>query len=1268
MKKSKRFFAELLMASMILNMTAPAYAEVPENRIEKNVQEDVAEAEEASKKETGKGDEEDTVAEAGKVNDAATKKDEVEASTNESKEESAKETEKLENVTEETGKAEESTEEAKETEESVENTEESESTESKSEEENASSQETKQEETIPEETAPAESEADLTDMTAEAAKPETKEGYLPEDVIMLDEDDIPDNDDLFGAYLNNLFYGDDESSVYGNYGEDTGLLKPFEAYLYQQVKRAVIDIANGDRTSSKIKIDIDGKEWKYDELVNGKPDVIANLNLSMVVQLLLVNDPYELYWFDKTTGVSYSGLSYSYDETAKTVRTYGSLTFTLSVADGYQDGDATTVDNTKVEKAKAAAQNAKDIAEKYMDYSDDEKCLAFKNEICDLVDYNYSAAEDSSTAYGDPWQLIYVFDKDDTTSVVCEGYSKAFQYLCDLTGVECYTVSGTMMTKEQSYDPEYGPHMWNIVTIEGKNYLVDVTNCDGDEDGGRVGIGYPDSLILAGTSGSIRNGYVFAIGAYLIGYSYSEKTKALYADSDILILNETNYIKKELEEKESVIADPNLEKAMLKNHPNYDKNGDGHFSASELADENVRYINGSSSNVTSLEGLQYATHLTSIDVHDNQISDLTPIADLPNIRFLTLYKNQISDIRPLTGLTKTRLEYLYLENNQIEDISALSEMTALKEVFLNNNLITELPKLDDMTSLTWLIIDHNRLKDITNVKYLTSLEMLYVYANQLSDLSAVGELTNLVSLYTGDNPDVREFPDLTRCVNLSLYYDSKPRGMFTGTGLGRDSYKGKLAPEVEKQVTEEWITSNFGAATQGPTIVEQPQNAAVSSKTDTAVFHVKADDVKSYQWQFSRNNGATWQSAGFSGSRTPEMTVELNASRMNYIFRCELTGMDDTKLYTDTVKAEEQFAILQQPSSAEVTDANETVAFEVEASGVQSYQWQFSRDHGQSWQSAGFSGSRTSKMTVEFNTSRINYVFRCKLTGADGSELYTDTVKAGERFEITTQPADVEVSDVSEPAVFKVEATGARSYQWQFSRDHGQSWQTAGFTGSRTPEMTVELNASRMNYIFRCELTGADGSRIYTDTVQAKERFMIVTQPSDVTISDVNETVVFAVAASGAKSYQWQFSRDNGKSWQSAGFTGSRTAEMHVALNASRAKYKFRCELTGSDGSKLYTDVVGAGAEFAITRQPLDAVTEDATTKVAFEVEATGVKTYQWQFSRDGGENWQVAGFPGARSSKISVELNSVRRKYVFRCELTSEDGETLYTETVKIK
>lgn len=49
---------------------------------------------------------------------------------------------------------------------------------------------------------------------------------------------------------------------------------------------------------------------------------------------------------------------------------------------------------------------------------------------------------------------------------VCEGYSKAFSYLCQSVGIECICISGT---------GNGGGHMWNMVKVDDKWYHMDVT-------------------------------------------------------------------------------------------------------------------------------------------------------------------------------------------------------------------------------------------------------------------------------------------------------------------------------------------------------------------------------------------------------------------------------------------------------------------------------------------------------------------------------------------------------------------------------------------------------------------------------------------------------------------------------------------------------------------------------------------------------------------------------------------------------------------------
>ena len=82
--------------------------------------------------------------------------------------------------------------------------------------------------------------------------------------------------------------------------------------------------------------------------------------------------------------------------------------------------------------------------------------------------------------------------------MVCEGYSKAFQYLCDLSSfssskINAYCVSGDN-------------HMWNLVTMDdGRNYLVDVTWDDQEY----ISTGGTDWFLIPMSSGSVQDGYVF---------------------------------------------------------------------------------------------------------------------------------------------------------------------------------------------------------------------------------------------------------------------------------------------------------------------------------------------------------------------------------------------------------------------------------------------------------------------------------------------------------------------------------------------------------------------------------------------------------------------------------------------------------------------------------------------------------------------------------------------------------------------------------------
>ena len=343
--------------------------------------------------------------------------------------------------------------------------------------------------------------------------------------------------------------------------------------MYQLLRADIQKIANGTMTSTQISysmediysqltftaedLGVENLDFSEETKQAVKDRLDSDMQIQTVMRALLADCPYELYWFDKTSGYS-QGTSYGLSISGQTLTvSSGTLTMKMRVSINYaqaiDNGDGSysinpyEVDPKYGQGVQAAARNAQAIVSQYENLDNYDRLLAYKTSICSLASYNDAAADDNNnTPYGDPWQLIWVFDGDETTTVVCEGYSKAFKYLNDLSGgsAEVICAEGTM---------DGGPHMWNIVRMEdGRNYLVDITNTDSGT------IGEPDYLFLAGTqNGSVDEGYVFAAaGENTVTYVYGDSLG--FSAEDLTIAPEGYLAFHDHEQESSLIADPQI--------------------------------------------------------------------------------------------------------------------------------------------------------------------------------------------------------------------------------------------------------------------------------------------------------------------------------------------------------------------------------------------------------------------------------------------------------------------------------------------------------------------------------------------------------------------------------------------------------------------------------------------------------------------------------------------------------------------------------------
>lgn len=331
-------------------------------------------------------------------------------------------------------------------------------------------------------------------------------------------------------------------------------LTGFDRIVYRRIVEAVTEIAAGERENAVVTIplsesDYSGKTWSAEEL--GVESIVSDgkitkeaqnaliallLDSGHAVRAALRDCPYEMYWAMNKWSVRHfamgarkSGDTYVMylPETregadGEPVENFTAVSF--SAAPGYEGAGANQVDSTKTAAASRTVEIARSIVAEHSGETDLQKLDAYQNAICSLNTYNTEAAG-TTGVYGDPWQIIYVFDGDPSTNVVCEGYAKAFQYLWELSrfreNIQVYSVTGTL-----SWPGGSGGHMWNIVRMEdGGNYLVDVTNSDaGDFSSSQLFLEKPDS-------GDAENGYRF--GSYR--YTYDASAKTVYTAQELTL-------------------------------------------------------------------------------------------------------------------------------------------------------------------------------------------------------------------------------------------------------------------------------------------------------------------------------------------------------------------------------------------------------------------------------------------------------------------------------------------------------------------------------------------------------------------------------------------------------------------------------------------------------------------------------------------------------------------------------------------------------------
>ncbi len=193
--------------------------------------------------------------------------------------------------------------------------------------------------------------------------------------------------------------------------------------------------------------------------------------------------------------------------------------------------------------------------------------------------------------------------------------------------------------------------------------------------------------------------------------------------------------------------------------------------------------------IETLEGLQYAENLETLNASNNKLQTLDPIKDLHNLVCLNVSRNQLRDLQALHGFRQLKklnisrnnlytmdissvaamidLEVLNLSKAKVDSLIYLEHCKKLEEVHINTeNGPFSYAILGVLKKLKKLDMGGMRLFNIEDLTYLSNIEELDLNTNLMSDLTPLLSMKNLKKLNVSNCPYLKDYSILKEFSNL----------------------------------------------------------------------------------------------------------------------------------------------------------------------------------------------------------------------------------------------------------------------------------------------------------------------------------------------------------------------------------------------------------------------------------------------------------------------------------------------------------------------
>lgn len=179
-------------------------------------------------------------------------------------------------------------------------------------------------------------------------------------------------------------------------------------------------------------------------------------------------------------------------------------------------------------------------------------------------------------------------------------------------------------------------------------------------------------------------------------------------------------------------------------------------------------------------------------------------------------------------------------------------------------------------------------------------------------------------------------------------------------------------------------------------------------------------------------------------------------------------------------------------------------------------------------------------------------------------------------------------------------------------------------------------------------------------------------QPQDITVSLGQKVSIPVIATGKGLKYQWELSKDGGKTWNKSAVDGYNTSTIIFNAIESFHGRKYRCVVTDENGDSIISDsatifISELENKVVIISQPQNkTVPMGGRTSISVSAIGPGLK-YQWELSKDGGLTWSKSKVDGYNTSTIIFNVIESFHGRMYRCVVTDENGNSVTSQGAMI-